>query len=200
MKIFLAQQNYIIGDFDYNLKKIKTATEKAIERKGDLIVFSELSICGYPPRDFLEFNDFITRCEKSIEKLLPLSKKIGILVGAPERNPQPEGKDLFNSGILLHEGVVKSSAHKTLLPTYDIFDEYRYFEPAFEWNCIEFKGKKLAVTVCEDIWNLHTGSEHMVYNPLYRVTPMDELAKQQPDLMINLSASPFLIIPMPRID
>ena len=191
MKIFLAQQNYIIGDFEHNLSKIKDAIEKAIAQNGELIVFSELSICGYPPRDFLEFNDFIARCEKAIENLLPLSKKIGIIIGAPERNPKPEGKDLFNAGFLLSDGKIQGRAHKTLLPTYDIFDEYRYFEPAFEWNCINFKGKKLAMTVCEDIWNLHTGNENMIYNPLYRVTPMDELAKQNPDVMINLSASPF---------
>lgn len=191
MKIFLAQQNYIIGDFDYNLAKIKEATQKAIDRNGDLIVFSELSICGYPPRDFLEFNDFIVRCEQAIESLGPLSKKIGIIVGAPSRNPTPEGKDLFNSGYLLHQGKVQGVAHKTLLPTYDIFDEYRYFEPAHEWNCIAFKGKKIALTVCEDIWNLHIGNANMVYNPLYRTTPMDELIKQKPDVMINLSASPF---------
>jgi NAD+ synthase (glutamine-hydrolysing) len=120
-----------------------------------------------------------------------LIKKIGIIIGAPERNPKPEGKDLFNAGFLLSDGKIQGRAHKTLLPTYDIFDEYRYFEPAFEWNCINFKGKKLAMTVCEDIWNLHTGNENMIYNPLYRVTPMDELAKQNPDVMINLSASPF---------
>ncbi len=191
MKIFLAQQNYIIGDFEHNLSKIKEATNKAIDQGGDLIVFSELSICGYPPRDFLEFNDFIGRCESAIEELLPLSKNIGIIVGVPERNPQVEGKDLFNSGLLLHEGEIKGSARKTLLPTYDIFDEYRYFEPAFDWKCIDFKGLKLAITICEDIWNLNTGSENMIYNPLYRTTPMDELMKEQPDLMINLSASPF---------
>ena len=191
MKIFLAQQNYIIGNFEHNLSKIKEATEKAIAHNGELIIFSELSICGYPPRDFLEFDDFISRCEQAVQDLLPLSNQIGILVGVPQKNPNAEGKDLFNAAILLHQGKIVGSAHKTLLPTYDIFDEYRYFEPAYTWNVIEFKGKKLAVTVCEDIWNLHTAREGMPYNPLYRVTPMDELIKQQPDVMINLSASPF---------
>jgi len=191
MKIFLAQQNYVIGDFEHNLSKIKNATQNAIDKNGELIVFSELCICGYPPRDFLEFTDFIKRCERTVEDLLPLSEKIGIIIGTPIRNPQAEGKDLFNSGILLHEGKVQGYAHKTLLPTYDIFDEYRYFEPAFEWKCIEFKGKKIALTICEDIWNLHTGNKNMAYNPLYRNTPMNELIKQEPDVMINLSASPF---------
>ncbi len=191
MKIFLAQQNYIIGNFEYNLQKIKEATLRAIDASGDLIVFSELCVCGYPPRDFLEFDDFITRCEQAVESLLPLSKKIGIIIGTPDKNPSPEGKDLFNAAFLLHAGGIKGKAYKTLLPTYDIFDEYRYFEPAFTWNCIEFKGKKIALTVCEDIWNLHTGRAGMPYNPLYRNTPMDELAKQNPDIMINISASPF---------
>jgi NAD+ synthase (glutamine-hydrolysing) len=107
-----------------------------------------------------------------------------VLVGAPCRNPLREGKDLFNAAWFLHEQEVKQIVHKTLLPTYDVFDEYRYFEPAYEWNVIPFKGKKLAVTICEDIWNLGD-------NPLYRVCPMDQLILQQPDVMINLSASPF---------
>lgn len=191
MKIFLAQQNYHIGNFEANVAKIKEATKLAIARQGELIVFSELSICGYPPRDFLEFDDFLNRCEASLEELLPLSKQIGILVGAPERNPIREGKDLFNAAYLLHEGKVTATAHKTLLPTYDIFDEYRYFEPAYEWNVMDFKGKKLAVTICEDIWNLPIPHQHVVPNPLYRICPMDKLLDQKPDVMINLSASPF---------
>jgi NAD+ synthase (glutamine-hydrolysing) len=191
MKIFLAQQNYIIGDFNYNLSKIKEATQKAIALGGELIVFSELCICGYPPRDFLEFEDFLSRCQDAVQDLLPLSKQIGIIIGVPEKNPIPEGKDLFNAGFLLYEGEIKGRAHKTLLPTYDIFDEYRYFEPAYECNCIDFKGKKLAITVCEDIWNLQTANVDMPYNPMYRTSPMDELIKQESDVMINLSASPF---------
>ncbi|HNN31637.1 MAG TPA: NAD+ synthase [Chitinophagaceae bacterium] len=95
-----------------------------------------------------------------------------------------EGKDLFNASFFLYEKEIKAEVHKTLLPTYDVFDEYRYFEPAYNWNTIDFKGKKIAVTICEDIWNLGD-------NPLYRICPMDELMKQEPDVMINLSASPF---------
>ncbi len=184
MKIILAQQNYHIGNFEKNLEKIITAINEAIEKKADLIVFSELAICGYPPRDFLEFEDFYDQCQQSIQTLLPLSKQIGILIGAPSKNPTVEGKDLFNSAYLLFEEKIKGIAHKTLLPTYDVFDEYRYFEPANDWNIIEFKGKKLAVTICEDIWNLGN-------NPLYRICPMDKLIKFNPDVMINLSASPF---------
>jgi len=184
MKIFLAQQNYHIGNFQANTNKIISAIRSAKEQGGDLIVFSELCVCGYPPRDFLEFNDFIEQGLAAIEKIKLEADTIGVIVGAPFRNTDPKGKDLFNSAYLLYNKQVLGVAHKSLLPTYDIFDEYRYFEPAYEWNVLHFKGKKLAVTICEDIWNLGD-------NPLYRSCPMDELVQQQPDLMINISASPF---------
>ncbi len=184
MKIFLSQQNYHIGNFEANTAKIIADIRKAKEQGGDLIVFSELAVCGYPPRDFLEFEDFIIECLSSIDKIREEADTIGVLVGAPARNPRPEGKDLYNSVYLLHEKEIKGVVHKTLLPTYDIFDEYRYFEPGYEWNVLHFKGKKLAVTVCEDIWNISD-------NPLYRISPMDMLMELQPDMMINLSASPF---------
>ena len=184
MKIFLAQQNYHIGNFEANTDKIISAIEEAKHDGGDLIVFSELAICGYPPRDFLEFNDFIEQGLASIERIRKVADTIGVLVGCPSRNMKPQGKNLFNSAYLLYENEIKGIVNKTLLPNYDIFDEYRYFEPAYDWHVLSFKGKRLAVTICEDIWNLTD-------DPLYRISPMDELAKQQPDIMINLSASPF---------
>ena len=184
MKIFLAQQNYHIGNFESNTQKIIAAIEAAKKQGGDIIVFSELSVCGYPPRDFLEFDDFIDHCNASIERIKFHADSIAVIVGAPDRNKVREGKDLFNAAYFLYNQQVIGIAHKTLLPTYDVFDEYRYFEPAFEWNVIEFKGKKIALTICEDIWNLGD-------NPLYRICPMDKLMEQQPDLMINISASPF---------
>ncbi len=184
MKIFLAQQNYHIGNFEYNRNKIIEAIEAAKAQGGDLIVFSEQSICGYPARDFLEFNDFIKQCYDSIDMIKEHADTIGVLVGSPVHNPKREGKDLFNAALFLYEKEIKAEVHKTLLPTYDVFDEYRYFEPATQWNIVEFKGANLAVTVCEDIWNIDD-------NPLYVSCPMDELKKQQPDIMINLSASPF---------
>ncbi|MGZ3837275.1 MAG: NAD+ synthase [Flavisolibacter sp.] len=184
MKIFLAQQNYHIGNFEENARKIIEGIQKAKEAGADLVMFSELCVCGYPPRDFVEFNDFINQCYETIDKIKEHADDIGVLIGSPSRNPQKEGKDLFNAVFLLHEKQVKAEIHKTLLPTYDVFDENRYFEPAFEWRCIEFKGLKLAVTICEDIWNLGD-------NPLYRITPMEMLIREKPHVMLNLSASPY---------
>ena len=184
MKIFLAQQNYHIGNFESNTNKIIAAIDVAKQNGADLILFSELCVCGYPPRDFVEFNDFINKCYSSIDKIKEHADTIGVLVGAPDRNFNPNGKDLFNAAFFLYEQKILGIAHKTCLPTYDVFDEYRYFEPAYDWKIIGFKGKKIAVTVCEDIWNLGN-------NPLYRICPMDILVQQNPDVMINLSASPF---------
>ena len=184
MKIFLAQQNYHIGNFDDNTKKIISAIEEAKKDGGDIIVFSELCVCGYPPRDFLEFDDFINKCYAAVDEIKQHADSIAVIIGAPDKNINPKGKDLFNAAYFLHGKTIKSIAHKTCLPTYDVFDENRYFEPAYEWNVVEFKGKKLAITICEDIWNLGD-------NPLYRICPMDELMKHQPDIMINISASPF---------
>ncbi|WP_298709079.1 NAD+ synthase [Chitinophaga sp.] len=184
MNIFLAQQNYHIGNFEANTARIIEAIHAAEARGADLVVFSELCVCGYPPRDFLEFEDFIARSYAAIDEIRKHTQKTAVLVGAPQRNPHLEGKDLFNAAFFLYEGEIKQVVQKTLLPTYDVFDEYRYFEPAYEWNVIPFKGKKLAVTICEDIWNLGD-------NPLYRICPMDRLILQDPDVMINLSASPF---------
>ncbi len=185
MKITIAQLNFIIGNFEGNLQKMLEAINEAKAQNADIIVFGELTTCGYPPRDFLEFEDFINRCEQTIEELCKAAHGIAIVVGSPSTNPVIEGKDLYNSAYFLADGEVKGIAHKTLLPTYDIFDEYRYFEPASEFKTVEYKGKKIALTVCEDIWNI--GNE----NPLYTVCPLDELMPQNPDLVLNLSASPF---------
>ena len=184
MKIFLAQQNYHIGNFEENARKIIDGIAKAKAAGADLVMFSELCVCGYPPRDFVEFEDFINQCYETIDNIREHADDVGVLIGSPARNPQKEGKDLFNAVFLLHEKQIKAEIHKTLLPTYDVFDENRYFEPAFDWKCINFKGKKLAVTICEDIWNLGD-------NPLYRITPMEKLIGENPDVMLNLSASPY---------
>ena len=184
MKIFLAQQNYHIGNFESNTKKIIQAVEEAKAQGGDLILFSEMCVSGYPARDFVEFNDFINKCYEAVDQIREHADTIGVLIGSPARNTKQKGKSLFNAAFFLHEKEIKAEIHKTLLPTYDVFDEYRYFEPSFDWQVVPFKGKKLAITICEDIWNLGD-------NPLYRICPMDKLMEQQPDIMLNISASPF---------
>jgi len=184
MKICIAQQNYHIGNFEENTNKILRAIEEAKQQGADIILFSEMSVCGYPARDFVEFNDFIEQCYHSIEEIKKAADTIGVLIGSPSRNPEKKGKDLFNAAFFLYEQKIVAEIHKTLLPTYDVFDENRYFESANSWKVVPFKGKKLAITICEDIWNLGD-------NPLYRICPMDHLMEQAPDIMLNLSASPF---------
>jgi NAD+ synthase (glutamine-hydrolysing) len=184
MRIALAQLNYIIGDFDLNTAKIIETIEKCKLQNADLVVFAELSVCGYPPRDFLEFDDFIEKSNNAVDAIASHCNGIAAIVGAPSHNPDAKGKNLFNSAWLLADGKVQGMAHKALLPTYDIFDEYRYFEPNRTFDCKTYNGVKIALTICEDIWNL-------VDNPLYISTPMDILSGQDPDIMINISASPF---------
>ena len=143
MKIAIGQLNYHIGNFERNLENMLKATAEAKEKGADIILFGELAVTGYPPRDFLEFEDFIQRSEDVIEALAKAAEGIAIAVGAPTKNPVIEGKDLYNSAYFLADGAVQQVQHKALLPTYDIFDEYRYFEPATEFQVIEYKGKRL---------------------------------------------------------
>ena len=185
MKVAIAQLNFHIGDFEGNVKKMAEAVESAKEEKADIICFSELATCGYPARDFLDFDDFIDLCENAINELTALAVDIAIVVGSPSRNPVPEGKDLYNSVYFLANKQIKHVQHKALLPTYDVFDEYRYFEPANKFELVEYRDKKIALTVCEDIWNIGNN------NPLYTVCPLDEVIGQKPDFVINVSASPF---------
>jgi len=184
MKIALAQVNYLIGDFEGNTKKIIECIRKARLQKADLVIFAELSVCGYPPRDFLEFDDFILRCNTQIDIIASECKDIAAIIGAPSVNHAHKGKPLFNSAYFLEQGKIKAVVHKSLLPNYDIFDEYRYFEPNRSFNTIEFQGVKIALTICEDLWNISD-------DPLYIISPMDELIPFHPDLMINIAASPF---------
>ncbi len=184
MKIALAQLNYHIGNFDYNTDKIIEVLNEQKKRGTHLVVFAELSVCGYPPRDFLEYPSFIEMCDKAAQKIAAATQGIACIIGSPAKNPLPKGKDLFNAAYFINNGKISASVKKALLPTYDVFDEYRYFEPAQAFDCVDFMGYKIALTVCEDLWNLGD-------NPLYTTCPMDELIKQQPHLMINIAASPF---------
>lgn len=184
MKIAMAQQNYLIGDFEGNRKKITDAIRRAKEMGADLVMFSELSVCGYPPRDFLEFRDFIDQCDESVQLIAKEAVGIAVLIGAPTVNPKPEGKDLYNSAYFLYDGTIKQVINKSLLPNYDVFDEYRYFEPNHEFGAFDFMGKRIGFTVCEDLWNAGI-------NPLYVTTPIEKIAAFKPDYLLNISASPF---------
>ncbi|MEI7595431.1 MAG: NAD+ synthase [Bacteroidota bacterium] len=184
MQIALAQINFHVGNFESNSEKIINSIEKAKTQQVDLIVFPELAICGYPPRDFLEFNDFIDKCFSELYKIAQHCTGIAAIIGSPSKNTDNKGKELFNSAFFIADQSIKKVVHKTLLPNYDIFDEYRYFEPNRNFDIIEYKGKRIALTICEDLWNIDN-------NMLYVTTPMDELKKQNPDIMINIAASPF---------
>lgn len=184
MKIALAQLNYHIGNFEHNKNHIITHINLAKEKGADLVVFAELAVCGYGSLDFLEYADFIESCETSAQQIAKHCVGIACILGLPIKNTVLKGRDLFNVAYFIENGEVKSITKKTLLPTYDVFDEARYFESNTEFSCIDFKGKKIALTVCEDLWNLND-------NPLYVSCPMDELIKEEPDLMINIAASPF---------
>jgi len=185
MKIALAQLNFHIGNFEGNYAKMANAVAEAKGMGAELILFPELAVCGYPPRDFLEFHDFIRRCDAVVTQLAELARGIAIVVGSPSVNPKIEGKDLYNSAFFLADGVILEVVHKALLPTYDVFDEYRYFEPNRDFHLVHWRGHRLALTICEDLWNV--GNQ----NPLYPSCPMDELMGQEPTLILNISASPF---------
>ncbi len=187
MRIALAQINVHIGNFESNFDKIARFIQQAETSGADIILFPELAVCGYPPRDFLDFSDFIDQCYAVIDRIKPLTHKTAVIIGSPARNTRAEGKDLFNAAFFVHEGEIQHVVHKALLPTYDIFDEYRYFEPATEFSNITFKGRRIALTVCEDLWNV--GND----NPMYKACPMDMLIQDadRPEVMLNISASPF---------
>ncbi len=191
MKIALAQLNYHIGDFKNNVTAIREAILKAIRADVDLVVFSELSICGYPPLDLLEQKVFINQCKKSLDELAGVCNGIAAIVGSPTINPNPSGKKLYNSAYFLSNGKVLDVIHKTLLPTYDIFDEYRYFESNTEFRIIHYKRKKIALTICEDLWDEQLFDNEFEKTRLYRISPMEMLKTYQPDLIINIAASPF---------
>jgi len=185
MKIALAQLNYHVGDFVNNVSRIIEHIELAKSQQADIVVFAELSVCGYPPRDFLEFDDFIRRCSDAVDAIAAECVGIAAIVGTPSVNPNPKGKPLYNSAWFLADGKVLAKIHKTLLPNYDVFDEYRYFEPnRLPASIVTYRDFHFAVTVCEDLWNVTD-------DPLYVRNPMDELAVLNPDVIINIAASPF---------
>ncbi len=191
MKIGLSQLNFHIGNFDDNLTSVAFEIKKAQQFDLDILIFSELSVCGYPPLDLLEYKSFIDQCTEALERLAKICTDIAVLIGAPTVNPEPTGKKLFNSACFLAEGRIKQVFHKTLLPTYDIFDEYRYFEPNKEFRLLKYKDRKIAVTICEDLWYEQPFEADLSNKRLYTINPMEELIKEGPEIIINLAASPF---------
>ena len=181
MKVALAQNNFHVGNFDSNFEKIQARIQEAKTQKADIIVFPELAITGYPPRDFLEFESFIDQCEMTLDQVKALSQDIGIIIGSPRRN-NGKGKRLFNSAFFFYNLDTLHIQDKFLLPTYDIFDEVRYFEPAKDFKTVSFKGNEIAISICEDIWNIGD-------NGIYQESPLDFYSSF--DISINIAASPF---------
>src|ERR1700676_2934454 len=156
MKIALAQINPTVGDIAFNLAKIVDFAQRAKEAKADLVIFPELAICGYPPLDLVLKDSFVQANLQALESLSGMSREIAILVGFVDVN-KGAGRGLFNACAFLEKGVVKARQYKTLLPTYDVFDEDRYFEPAgCDVDCI-LQGARLGLSICEDLWNYHQG-------------------------------------------
>lgn len=187
MKIALAQINPIVGDFDYNFKKIKDFAGDAAGRGCDLVVFPELAISGYPPRDLLEKRDFVAAGLACLERLIDTLRGIGVVCGVADINPAAAGNPLFNSAVLFEDGRVLQKAAKRLLPTYDVFDEGRYFEPGAIYRTVAFRGRRLGLTVCEDAWN----DKDVFKRRIYPADPVALLVESGAELIVNISASPF---------
>ncbi len=191
MKAILVQLNYHIGNFEKNLAAIEHEVHRAERAGAGLVIFSELALTGYPPQDLLEYSGFIEDSREALEKAASFSKKTDILIGAPTLNPNPSGKKLYNSAYFLSGGKIGRVFHKSLLPTYDIFDEYRHFEPNKEFRLLEYGGMKMAITVCEDLWFDQPVENAFSNSRLYTENPLEKLAALKPDLVVNLAASPF---------
>jgi NAD+ synthase (glutamine-hydrolysing) len=191
MKISVAQLNYHIGNFTKNKELICSAIKTAKAEGSDIIIFSELCIPGYPPLDLLDRVDFIEQCNQTVIEIAAECRGIAAIAGCPTFNKNPEGKKLFNSALVLSEGEVIFTVNKALLPTYDIFDEYRYFEPGKQFSVFSYKGLRLAITICEDLWDEQPFDNEFEKARLYTISPMEELSRQNPDILINISASPF---------
>jgi NAD+ synthase (glutamine-hydrolysing) len=189
MKIAIAQINPIIGDFKHNFDKMKLFANQAIKLQCDLIVFSELVITGYPPRDLLERIDFINANFACLERLMTSIRGIGVICGFVDKNPEGKGKPLYNSAILFEDGRIIHKAHKRLLPTYDIFDERRYFEPGKESLPYSYKGIKIGLTICEDAWN----DEDFFQERVYDHDPVAQIVQAGADLVVNIAASPYYL-------
>jgi NAD+ synthase (glutamine-hydrolysing) len=184
LSIALAQYNVTIGNFEQTLQTVRIAVEKALEAKASLVVFPELFLTGYSPLDRLEQEDFLVKTENALEEVKAMSEHIGIIIGAPSRNISGKGKALWNSAFFFYRGELLHQANKGLIPNYDVFDEYRFFEPAHTFELVEFQSQRIALTICEDLWDKSDYLE-------YKVQPMEILMQQNPTMIINIAASPF---------
>jgi len=187
MKIALSQINPTIGDFKNNTEKMMGSIEKAKGLSCDLIIFSELVISGYPPRDLLERQDFVSANLSYLHNLVDSVKGIGVVCGFVDRNPTQQGNALYNSAVLFDEDKVLHQVHKRLLPAYDVFDETRYFEPGTQYSSFSYKGSRIGLTICEDIWN----DKDFFLKRLYPVDPVARMIEDGANLIINISASPY---------
>lgn len=184
MVIAIVQLNYHIGNFEENTKKILDNLKEAKNKGAELVVFPEITVGGYLAKDLFKYKSFLDACEASINEIAAACKEIACIIGAPIRTELTRAKALYNSALFIADGKIQEIVHKTLLPDYDVFDEYRYFEPNDVFKCVDYKGVKIALTICEDLWN-----ENLPY--LYKEDPMAELFQSAPDVMINIAASPF---------
>ena len=189
MKIGLLQINFTIGDFAKNSDRVMAAYLQAVERKAELCIAPELGLCGYPPRDLLNRKDFLQSHDRALRGLAKKIGKVPLIIGGIEKTKKKDGRPLHNSAFLLEKGKLRVVAQKSLLPSYDVFDEDRYFEPGVANSPVRICGKMVGVTICEDIWN----DEDIWPERRYRRDPVRELAKKGIDLLINLSASPWNI-------
>ncbi len=188
MKIALAQLNTIVGDCEGNLARVLSSLERAREEGVDLVVFPEQTLPGYPAEDLLEREDFIDQVQDVFERAVQACQGMAMVLGTIVRTGCPEGKPIYNSAALVQDGEVLGFQHKTLLPTYDVFDEARYFCPAREHPVFEFKGRKLALAICEDLWN----RPGFCVENMYDIDPVEKwVVDGEADLVIAISASPF---------
>lgn len=190
MRVTIAQLNPVVGDIQGNLNRIIDTLSRGSKDSSDLIVFPELFITGYPPRDLLERPWFIEKAQEAIDKIVNVSEnhlEAGILFGAPLPTKKDTGRGLYNCALLIHQGKILLKQHKSLLPTYDVFDEARYFDPGPENQTVPFKGEKLGISICEDAWN----DPELWLRRQYSYDPIDTLAKKGATILVNISASPF---------
>jgi len=189
MKIAIAQVNTIVGDFTHNFNRIHHFAEKAKARACDLVVFSELVIPGYPSRDLLEKKDFIEANLACLNRLVDSIRGIGVICGYVDKSAADEGNPLVNSAALFENGAILHKVNKRLLPTYDIFDEGRYFEPGTACAAYPYQGCRIGLTICEDVWN----DKDIFKRRIYHSDPVNQMIGQGADLIVNISASPFYV-------